>query len=421
MSTVAPAAKSKRAPLRQIQCPNCGAPVNQFAPDSQTLVCQKCSSTIALGAEEMQLVGKPSRIPAPPVPIKIGDSFKWKDIGYFVLGRVRYEGWDDEETWAWDEWQVGTSDGRLLWMSYDEKGFSVFNKLRMRTPFNPMVDLLVPVGTDKDGKPQRAYIKERYPARIRAAEGELTWRAAPGEQLYMAEGAGNGKVYSIQKTDEELEVYEGEQIPELDIANAFGNAEWAKKVKSQAGFQGALMFAAFLACAFGIAALLGAAWATTSGEFLGDPQRYTLSAANPTVNIPVMFNQLDRPVVIVARASTAIDMSASVDIDVDIDSPNGEENELFTLEFWRESGVDEGEYWEEAQTSAEQLFVPRQTGEHQISVTLGERTGIDSVTFELSIRRNYVYPMWLLVYGACATIFGVTSLFMVFAMSSSKK
>ena len=75
---------------------------------------------------------------------------------------------------------------------------------------------------------KKSFINERYPAQIIGAEGELTWRATRGEQLWVAEGAGFGKKYSIQQTESELEVNEGKPISEIEmeLAQALGSDEW---------------------------------------------------------------------------------------------------------------------------------------------------------------------------------------------------
>jgi len=83
-----------------------------------------------------------------------------------------------------------------------------------------------------DGKTARVH--ERYPAQITGAEGELTWRAEQAENLYMVEAAAFSKRYSVQWTPEELEVYEGDPIDEMALAQSFGDEAWKKRIKAKA-------------------------------------------------------------------------------------------------------------------------------------------------------------------------------------------
>ncbi|MDQ7034905.1 MAG: DUF4178 domain-containing protein [Anaerolineae bacterium] len=168
-----------RSPLKRLECPNCGSPIDQFNASSQALVCPTCGSTVAIGMGDAEVIEKGGgRIPRSPFPIELGDKATIAQTEYMVLGRVVYRGWDDEESWTWHEWLLGGSDGRMIWMSYDESGFALFQKMRFRSEFNAQSDSRLDIGEGK-----KAYIHERYPAQILGAEGELTWRAKRGDRL----------------------------------------------------------------------------------------------------------------------------------------------------------------------------------------------------------------------------------------------
>lgn len=402
-----------RPALKEIQCPNCGAALAQYSPDAQSLVCPKCGTMVAIGIDAPEAVGKQPKLPAPPVPVRVGQTATFDGVEFMVLGRVLYEGWDDEDRWRWNEWQLGGADGRMLWLSYDETGFALFSKMRLKMPFNPMTDRYLPLGKLETGKTKVAPIHENYPAKILGAEGELSWRATRGEALHMAEGATGGKKYSAQKTSEELEVYEGEWLPELKIAEAFRDEAWVKKAKARVGMGQMMGVLGLVLLLFGMAGLVGAAWATNSGEIVLR-QVVTLSTSNPILNVPVIFDQALRPAVITAKVSAALPDNTAVDVDFTITGPDDSETFLFTNELWSETGYDDEGFWREVQTDASQMFVPLDAGQHDLEIEMGETLGIDSVAVEIIVRRNHVMPVWLVVYGVVFVSIGGALFFFSF-------
>lgn len=399
---------TQRPILKQIKCPSCGAALSQYTPDAQTIVCNTCGSFVALDMEGPTVTGKGRKLPTPKVPIEIGQTAFFQDTNFFVMGRVLYKGWDDEDKWLWDEWLLGGADGRLLWLSFsdDAEGFSLFRKLRVREPFDAQTSVMLPTG----GEGGQVRVHERYPAQVMGAEGELTWRATSGDNLYMAEAFGNGKRYSVQQTTDELEIHEGIPLTQEQVATAFKNPKWLDSLKKVAHRGRTLAIIGALFILFGVLGIGAAVWASSTGE-RAVRQTLTLSRANPIATIPVEFNQIGRASIVSVNAQGALPLPSSIDIDVSIDSPDGMENELFTLELWRESGSDDEGYWEETQASASDMFVPFQTGTHNLEVVLGEGD-LDSISVDVDLRRNHVMPMWFIVYGVVMGVIGVIILFL---------
>ncbi len=245
--------------LKQLNCPNCGTGLSQYTPGAQTLVCPNCSSYVAVGSDDPNVIGESGRLKQPPVPIELGTTFKHQDVAYMILGRVAYVGWDSEESWEWNEWLLGADDGRMLWLAYDEKGFSIYTKERFRQPFDMDNDRVLELKGDK------IWIRERYPARILGAEGEITWRAKENERLKVAEGAKHGKRYSIQATNDEIELYTGEAIPLIAVAQSTDNQEWFNKLQRRVEFGGIMRMVAGICLGFSVLAFcmtttLGGAW-----------------------------------------------------------------------------------------------------------------------------------------------------------------
>lgn len=399
---------SEQSVLKRLECPNCGSPINQHMPNTQTLVCNSCGSHVAVGAGEAEILSEGGRkLPPPPVPINVGDTFKLLGDEYFAMGRVIYRGWEPGDTsdyWVWNEWLLGSKTGQLLWLAHDEKGLALYRKIRFRSQFDAKTSRTLEIG---DGK--KAFINERYPAQIVGAEGELTWRATRGEQLWVAEGAGFGKKYSIQQTESELEVNEGKAIDELELAESMGNDKWVKEIKSRANWGLTLGIVALLCIVFGVGALVYAAVANASGDVV-QTGSITLSRSNPQATLPINFSEAERPAIVGINMRSSLPANTALDIAITITSPDNTETELFETEFWHETGRDEDGPWQEWSYNGSDMFVPFQSGDHTMKFILGD-TPIDTMTADIEIRANHIMPVWLIIYGVIAGTVGMLILF----------
>lgn len=406
--------QSARPVLQRLSCPTCGSPVEQHEATAQTLVCPSCGSYVAIGGGEPSVVGKTKKLAPPPVPIKVGAMITLNGVQYFVLGRVAYFGWDESDrsdTWRWNEWLLGAADGRLLWLSLDEKGFALFKKLRLRAPFDPRRDSTIPVG---DGRTARVH--ERYPAQITGAEGELTWRAAQGENLYMVEAAAFGKRYSVQWTPEELEVYEGDPIDEMALAQAFGDQAWVKRVKAKASRVMLQATIGVICIFFAAVALVLAFLASNTGEMVAT-QSFQLSTASPIVTFPVEFDQTGRPAIISMRTPNTLPVNSSVDVEVSVTAPNEVKTFLFTKSMWHETGRDDEGPWTDTKYKVSDMFVPTLTGQHQLEFALEDAVAVDGIALNVSVKRNHTFPLWYVVYGVVVGVIGALLLFSSIATS----
>ncbi|MGJ3240715.1 MAG: DUF4178 domain-containing protein [Anaerolineae bacterium] len=404
-------ASQTQTPLTRLECPNCGSPIDQLNATSQATVCPTCGSYISIGVEAPEVLSRGQRLPDSPRPIKMGDRVTIASIGYTVLGRVVYSGTSEGESFSWNEWLLGGEDGRMVWLGLDETGFSLFRKIRFRRQFNAHSDSRLQISDDK-----QAVVHERYPAVIVGVEGELTWRAKPGDQFFVAEASGKGGLkYSIQQTNEELEIYEGRQIDEKALARAFRNEEWLKKLENVAKWRNTYNTVAII-CAVAVVIGLLAAFIAGNTGVTEDPERVTLSQNNLSANFPVNLTT-ERPVVVsIQLVDNTLPQNSFIDVDVTITSPDGLTQPLFVQELWHETGRDEDGPWVETQYKTSEMFVPRQVGEHKLEVAY-DGSVLNRLTLEVSIRRDHIMPLWFFIYA------GVTGglAFLFFIMASSQK
>lgn len=401
-------AVANKPALKELTCPNCGTGLSQYTSGAQTIVCHNCGSYVTIGVGDPEVTGKSRRLPRPAKPVRIGKTITIEGTSYMVLGRVRYTGWDDEDRWSWDEWMIGSDDGRLLWLAYDEKGFSIYTKQRFREQFDPRTSMSIKI------KDKNYPIVERYTARIVGAEGELTWRAKENERLYVAEGSRGGLRYSVQQTDEELEVYTGKAVSELDIAKSFDDKAWVRQVQARINRGENMRLAAGLTILFAIAALSLAIFTSAFGERV---EQTSMRLAETQQSFPVNFNQAGRPALVNVSLNGALPENTFVDLDVSMVAPDGTESFLFTKSFWHETGFDEDGFWRETDYNENGMFVPLDSGEHRLMVTVPDNAPAANLTADVTIRRNVWVAQWFVGY---AVVMGIVGVLMYMAAPSTK-
>jgi hypothetical protein len=375
--------------------------LSQVLAATQTIVCPACQTHIAVGGPELAILGQGAKMPATKFPIRLGSTATFDGTSFFVMGRVNYTGWDDEDRWYWDEWLLGGSDGRLLWLCHDdEAGFVLYQKIRLRAPFDPDSALMVKI----DDK-RRFVISERYPARIVAAEGELTWQAKGNDSLRVVEGRWSKKHYSVQITGEEIEVYEGDYLDQSAVAQAFGNAEWGKKAqgsKERSALMNSLGIIGFM---LALAALVLGLFAVFSGKSVFK-QTFTLTSDQPVITFPVRINSDGRPMQFKTKLKTTIPANGYAELDVEITDPKGEDIVISADEFWHETGYDDEGRWDEKDYNEGGYFVPRVSGDYLVELTKGQAT-VSSITVEIEIIKDRFLPSWFFGYAICTSIFSL--------------
>lgn len=400
--------------IKQMNCPSCGTGLSQFNASAQTLVCPTCGSYVAIGSGEPEVSGKTRKLPKSPVPITLGKTVAIEGAEYAVLGRVMYMGWDDEDRWEWNEWMLGAEDGRMLWLSYDENGFSIFTKKRLREQFDARNSSVLTMGE------LRIPIRENYPAKIVGAEGELTWRAQENERLHMAEGAQAGKRYSVQQTDEEIEVYEGRAVDEEKLAAAFGDETWLAAIAQRKQRRGNRQLIASLCILFAIGALALAMVASALGEQVQQTS-VPLRSDGTASTIPVAFDSAGRPSVVSLQLNGTLNTNTYLDVDVGIVAPDNTESYLFTKSFWHETGYDDEGAWTDIQSRGNGIFVPLSAGEHRLTVTVDPTSTFrGDISAQVTIRRNIVMAQWLVGYAVVIGIVGVIYWFSANGASSKE-
>lgn len=393
-----------RPVVQQLACPNCGSPLKPNNPQSQMVVCAACHTHVKIGMGDPEVLARANRVPPPQKPVRVGQIGTFKDVECIVLGRIAYRGWDNNDasdTWYWDEWLLGAKDGRMFWLSYyKEDGFILWHKMRIKEQFDTFSVRQLPIGNGKI-----AHVRERYPAAVQGAEGELTKQVKPNEMLRVVEAAGDGKRYSVQANAQELEMYEGIPMDEKAVAAAFKNDQWAKTAGRQMATQGILSFAAMAFLVFGVFGLILAAAMWSSGQVAYE-ETVQLSQTNPVAVIPIDVNTR-RPLQISLEVENELPTNSYAEVDLTVVDPQDQEIYLYTKEFWHETGVDSEGSWTEKDYDTSRRYMPSSTGPHEIEIELSEiSTNVQTVDVHVKVRKNHVVASWLLGYGIITVVLG---------------
>ncbi len=405
----APPAVSAEIKLEPIKCPKCGGSVDlRGGSETKTLVCSYCRSLIDLTGEQAAVIGQTNKRAKPAVPIELGMEGTFEGGRYQVIGWVRYEGWDDEDRWRWDEWLLVSSEGEFRWLSYDpEEGFLLQKKIPPAGAFDPRTATSIPVpsGTAK--------VIERSPARVIALAGELTWRATVGERLNYLEARRGPMRYSVEYTREEIELLEGRPLSAAEVWRAFGRQDLAEKAAKGEMRAKQYRFLAIACAVFTIISCMFSFFTLTTGQKLLAQEIHIAKGGSPQKVGPFEITQPGR-VHRVSLKSDRLPTNNWAVVDVSIMDSRENEFYLFSAEFWDEEGRDSEGYWHESDLSEAYLFRPDDAGQYTLELAIDEAT-VDSLKVEVTIMSG----VWLSRYFVIFAVLSGGLCFLFFSLSGA--
>ncbi len=158
----------------RLSCPSCGAEHMLHNPGITVLVCDNCDTTL-YREEGILRAGKKSIVGEPASNLAVGSTGQVGDRMVTLLGRIQFQGVSS----TWDEW-FGTDDkGREVWLTEDEKNYTLERALPQALPgASPEL----PIGAELTLASRRYQVDERGEARCLGGEGQLPRPIRPGEQ-----------------------------------------------------------------------------------------------------------------------------------------------------------------------------------------------------------------------------------------------
>lgn len=202
-------------------CPNCGAPIRFRSSDLPVKVCDYCRSTIRRNGEDLEKIGTVAEVPEDVSPLQIGVRGRDGDLGFELLGRVRWR----YEDGAWNEWLAMFSDGSTGWLGESMGRYMLLREVQTGRANSTALRLLadgraVPVGTEATIDKVEYRVSDVKTVRVVASEGELPFPAPVGlSAISLDLMTADTRCASIQKqAGEDVEVYVGRYVTLAEIA-----------------------------------------------------------------------------------------------------------------------------------------------------------------------------------------------------------
>ncbi|MGB3543729.1 DUF4178 domain-containing protein [Rubrivirga sp.] len=217
---------TRPASLESLQCLSCAGQVEvHLERGSKAVVCTHCGTVLDVTATQLGILGSVPTHWYPVRNIRPGDEGTFEGARFVVAGWLSYEGWDSEDRWGWDEWQLVGDSGETRYLSFSaDEGFL------LQAPVRP-TPIVTKRGLEVDGQSVRFY--ESSAAKIIGMAGELTWRPRLGAILRVAEARRKGIRYSVETTADEVEVVSGHPIPEVEVWEALGKPDEAQATRER--------------------------------------------------------------------------------------------------------------------------------------------------------------------------------------------
>lgn len=167
--------------MKKFNCPSCGAENFFKSALSLFVVCPYCRSSVFKTDEELAVLGKVATLAEDNSPLQLRSEGQFKGNIFSVIGRVRWK-WSDG---FWNEWCLHFKNGKTGWLAEAQGEFllaqEVSNTDSVLTSDKWEIKKTIILGT------KSFVISDLKHAVVHTTEGELPFRAHPGDKRYSAD------------------------------------------------------------------------------------------------------------------------------------------------------------------------------------------------------------------------------------------
>ena len=167
--------------MTKFSCPSCGAETFFKSALSLFVVCSYCRSSLFKSDEELSVLGKVATLAEDNSPLQLRSEGQFNGNVFSVIGRVRWK-WSDG---FWNEWCLQLKGGKLGWLAEAQGEFLLTKEV-------PNTDSVISSDQWQIKKPivlgqKSFFISDLKHAVVHTTEGELPFRAHPGDKRYSAD------------------------------------------------------------------------------------------------------------------------------------------------------------------------------------------------------------------------------------------
>jgi transcription initiation factor TFIIIB Brf1 subunit/transcription initiation factor TFIIB len=217
--------------IKSIKCPNCKTKNSIKNTKGKTLVCTSCGKLIDLQKNEV-IKSKRRNKRKKMSYLQLGDKGKIDDHEVEILGYILYKGGTFSETWYWEEW-FAVSDDKYFWINFDpeKNNYIIYRQIIPKKPIDPKKIKLYQ--TVHISETEKFRVTEIDYGEVENAEGLIPWKIKIGEIVGYIDGKLNNLRYSIEWTEDEIEIYKGMTHTRRQVLKAFNQKEGLKKLKKE--------------------------------------------------------------------------------------------------------------------------------------------------------------------------------------------
>lgn len=192
--------------VTELKCLKCGAPLDLKSPEIRTIKCEFCDTVNMLDNNQAPAkMGKhvPKRQAG---PLQVGASGNYKGRPFTLVGLLEYT---DDENYSWWEYLMRFEDGSVAWLQYDDEEWSVLFKKRLKSE----VPKNIRAGQRITINGLQVTIEEVGDAVISHVEGQIPFVVDADDDIFFIDGyTPDDQLVSIEYTDEEMELFIGEEV-----------------------------------------------------------------------------------------------------------------------------------------------------------------------------------------------------------------
>jgi hypothetical protein len=214
--------------IYSIKCPNCNAPLSLLGGGRvKSVTCAYCKSVIDLN-NNYKILSQFKNVAIPPSPFKVGMKGKIEGVEWTIIGWIVYKDYSDI-LYRWSEFLLFSPLYGYAWLVYEDG--EIFLSRRVRD-----LDLRKWQKEESQTLFFRGghYIlkEESYYSIIDFVQGELNYIAKYGDKIRCWDYKGvKGQSISIEKSNNELEVYYNKKLDARSVYNSFDVKESERRIK----------------------------------------------------------------------------------------------------------------------------------------------------------------------------------------------